>query len=216
METIGFVGGTGAQGRGLSLRLGQAGHRLLLGSRDRDRAVKAAEKVQAKDAALDVRGVTNDEACAGADLVVVTVPAAEQARALPSLRHAIGHKIVISCMNAFAFDERGPYPVLVHAGSAAQECQQLLPDASVVGAFQNVAAGSLLQAPDPVDGDVLTCGDDPDATARVSDLVAGIPGMRAVEAGPLRLARPIEEITAVLLSLNRRHGVRTGLRITGL
>lgn len=216
METIGFVGGTGAQGRGLSLRLGQAGYRVLLGSRDVGRAAEAAEKVAAKDPQLELSGVSNREACAGSEAVVVTVPAARQVEVLPELRATIGDKLVISCMNALSFDEQGPHPVLVSAGSAAQECQRLLPEARVVGAFQNVAAGSLLGAPEPVDGDVLVCGDDEAATAWVGELVGAIPGMRAVQAGPLRLARPIEEITAVLLSLNRRHGARTGLRVTGI
>lgn len=216
METIGFVGGTGPQGRGLSLRLGQAGCRVLLGSRDVDRAAEAAEKVVAKDPELDLRGVSNRDACAGSEVVVVTVPAAKQADVLPELRTTIGEKLVISCMNALSFDEQGPRPVLLSAGSAAEECQRLLPDARVVGAFQNVAAGSLLGAPDPVEGDVLVCGDDDVAAAQVGELVGAIPGMRSVQAGPLRLARPIEEITAVLLSLNRRLGARTGLRITGI
>lgn len=216
MATIGFVGGTGPQGRGLSLRLGQAGHPVLLGSRDEGRAVQAAEKLAGNDPGLDVRGVSNHRACAESDAVVVTVPAAQQADALPELRETIGDKLVVSCMNAISFDEEGPHPVLVAAGSAAEECQRLLPEARVVAAFQNVAAGSLLDAPEPLDGDVLVCGDDHAATEWVGGLVGAIPGMRPVQAGPLRLARPIEEITAVLMSLNRRHGVRTGLRITGL
>lgn len=216
METIGFVGGTGPQGRGLSLRLGQAGYRVLLGSRDIDRAVEAAEKVAAKDPALDLSGVSNQDACERSEVVVVTVPAAKQAEVLPELGPTIGDKLVISCMNALSFDDRGPHPVLVSTGSAAEECQRLLPEARVVGAFQNVAAGSLLGAPEPIDGDVLVCGNDEAATAWVGELVGAIPGMRSVQAGPLRLARPIEEITAVLLSLNRRLGARTGLRITGI
>jgi 8-hydroxy-5-deazaflavin:NADPH oxidoreductase len=216
MEMLGFVGGTGPQGRGLGLRLAQAGHPVLLGSRDPAKAEEAVAKVHGKDPDVDVRGVSNAEACTAADVVFITIPYGGQAAALEDLADAIGDKIVVNCVNALAFDERGPHPVSVAAGSAAEESQQLLPRARVVGAFQNVSATKLLRPPDPIEADVLICGDDEDARAAVAPLVERIPGLHPVDAGPLRLARPIEELTAVLLAVNKRTGGHSSIRLTGL
>lgn len=215
MENVGLVGGTGPLGRGLALRLAQAGHGVLLGSRDAGRAESAADKVRAKDAGVELAGVTNAEA-ARADVVAVTVPYEAQRATLPALEPDLAGKVVVSCVNALAFDERGPYPVPVEAGSAAQECQQLLPSARVVGAFQNVSAVELLRVGSPVDADVLLTGDDDEALGVVARMVGRIPGMGAVVAGPLRLSRPVEELTAVLLAVNRRYGSHAGIRVTDL
>jgi NADPH-dependent F420 reductase len=216
VSVVGFIGGTGPQGRGLGLRFAVAGHEVLLGSRD---AAKAEEAVtglrpQAPDAVLE--GVSNEDACARADLVVVTVPYAAQAPTLRGLADAIGGKIVVNCVNNLAFDEQGPHAVAVPDGSAAQECARLLPDARVVSAFSNVSARKLLAVPEPVEVDVLICGDDDDAKTQVAELAAAVPGMRGVDAGPLRLAGAVEDLTAVLLSLNRRYKIHAGIRIDGL
>lgn len=215
METLGFIGGTGPLGRGLALRLGQAGHPVLIGSRSADRAGEAVEKVRAKDAGVDARGVVNAEAAA-ADLVFVTVPFEAQRTTLPPLDAAIARKVVVCCVAAFAFDDRGPNPVTPAAGSAAQECQELLPAARVVGAFQNVSAVKLLRVGEPIEADVLLTSDHPEATAAASALVDRVPGMTPVDAGPLRLSRPVEELTAVLVSVNRRYRCHASIRLTDL
>lgn len=216
MDTLGFVGGTGAHGRGLALRLAQAGVRCLVGSRDADKARRAEARLRTLDADLDVAGVTNAEACAAADAVFVVVPYRAQAKTLPALAEPIGTKIVVCCVNALAFDDLGPYPLPVTAGSAAEECRGLLPRARVVAAFHNVSAQSLLDPSAPLELDVLVVGDDEDAREDVASLARRIPGVRPVDAGPLRLAAPVEQMTAVLLSVNRRYRTHAGLRLTGL
>lgn len=215
MHTLGFLGGTGPLGRGLALRLGRAGHRVVLGSRDAARAGEAAAKVLEADPDVDVSGATNDEAAA-ADMVFVAVPYAAQRPTLPPLAGTLEGKVVVSCVNALAFDDRGPHPVPVDAGSAAEECQELLPGARVVGAFQNVSAAALLAVPEPVEADVLLTGDHAEACAAVAGLVDDIPGMRAVLAGPLRLTRPVEELTAVLVAVNKRYRTHASIRVTDL
>lgn len=214
--TIGFVGGTGPQGRGLGLRLALAGHRVLLGSRDSGKAHEAVAKVAAKRPGLSVAGRTNAQACAEADVVVVVLPYAALGATAGPLAEDIGGKVVACCVNSMAFDARGPQPVAVPAGSAAEECAALLPDARVVGAWQHVSAVRLLRPDEPVELDVLLTGDDDGARQTIAELVAAIPGMRAVHAGPLRLTRPVEELTAVLLAVNERYGVHAGIRIAGL
>jgi 8-hydroxy-5-deazaflavin:NADPH oxidoreductase len=215
METLGFLGGTGPLGRGLALRLAQAGHRVLIGSRKLDRAEEAVAKIHAKDDAVDVAGVTNDVAAA-ADIVFVTVPHDALDASLPPLAGTLAGKVVVSCVNALASDELGPYPVPLEAGSAAQTVQELLPAARVVGAFQCVSATQLLRVPAAVEADVPLVGDDEKARAAVAALADRIPGMRAVHAGPLRLARPLEELVAVLIAINKRHRTHASIRVAGL
>jgi 8-hydroxy-5-deazaflavin:NADPH oxidoreductase len=212
-KALGFIGGTGPQGRGLGLRFAYAGHPVLIGSRSLD---KAAEVVRSLDArGLDLRGVTNVEACAEAEIAFVTVPYAAQRDTLPSLAAVIGEKIVVSCVNAVDRDERGPIPKPIPAGSAAQECAQLLPRARVVSAFHHVSTHRLLRIDEPITVDVLICGDDEDANQVVAHLATEIPGMWGVDCGPLRLSGPIEQMTPVLISINRRYKLQSGLRIDG-
>jgi NADPH-dependent F420 reductase len=214
---ISFLGGTGPQGRGLALRLALAGHTVAIGSRDVAKAEAAVGKLAAKtDQALDVRAATNEEVADQAEVVVVTVPYAAQRATLTPLAAALAGKVVVSCVNAVAFDDAGPHPLPVPDGSAAQEVARLLPGARVVGAFQNVSAPLLLRVADPVAGDVLLVGDDEAARERVAALVADIADLRPVHVGPLRLAGPIEEMTAVLLAVNKRYGAHAGLALTGL
>lgn len=216
METIGFIGGTGPQGRGLALRLGQAGHRVLLGSRDAGKAAEAVAKVTAKVADLPVEGMANDEVAAQSDVVVVVVPFEALVATMEPLKDAIGDRLVVSCVAPLGFDGDGPHPVPVEAGSAAELLQGLLPSARVVGAFQNVSATKLLRAGDPVDADVLLTGDDEAAREIVAGLVERIPGMRAVHAGPLRLSRPVEEMTAVLIAVNKRYATHSTVKVGGV
>jgi 8-hydroxy-5-deazaflavin:NADPH oxidoreductase len=216
MDTLAFIGGTGPQGRGLGMRLARAGHRVLIGSRDAAKAEAAVGKIGEKVPDLPVEGMTNAEACEQADVVVVTVPYEAQAATLESVASLVAGKIVVSCVAPLGFDGDGPHPISVAAGSAAQECQQLLPDVKVVGAFQNVSAVKLLRPEEPVEVDVLLTGDDPDAREVVAGMVSRIPGMRAVHVGPLRLSRPIEEMTAVLIAVNKRYGIHSSVKVAGL
>jgi 8-hydroxy-5-deazaflavin:NADPH oxidoreductase len=215
-RTIGFIGGTGPQGRGLGMRLAQAGYRVLIGSRSAEKAQTAVDAIAGKVPGLPVEGLANPDVCAQADVVVVTVPYEAQRATLEGLAEAIGDKVVVNCVNSLGFDAAGPHAVPVPAGSAAEECAQLLSRARVVGAWQNVSAVRLGRPDEPVDVDVLLTGDDDDARAVVAELVEAIPGMRAVHAGPLRLSRPIEEMTAVLIAVNKRYKTHAGVKVAGL
>jgi 8-hydroxy-5-deazaflavin:NADPH oxidoreductase len=216
METLAFIGGTGPQGRGMGMRLARAGHRVLIGSRAEAKAQDAVGKIAEKVADLPVEGMTNESACEAADVIVVTVPYEAQAATLAPFADLAAGKIVVSCVAPLGFDAQGPHPIAVPAGSAAQECQELLPDAIVVGAFQNVSAVKLQRPDETIEGDVLLTGDDADARDVVAGMVQRVPGMRAVHAGPLRLSRPIEEMTAVLISVNKRYGIHSSLKVAGL
>lgn len=213
MSTIGILGGTGAQGRGLARRLAMAGHPVILGSRDPQRAATTAEGYA--DAG-DVTGAANADA-ARAELVIVAVPYEGHADLLASLATELAGKIVIDCVNPLGFDKQGPYPLEVEAGSAAQEAQHVLPDSTVIAAFHHVSAVKLDDpAVEHIGGDVLVLGDDREAVGVVCELAEAIPGTRGIYAGRLRLAGQVEALTANLIAINRRYSAHAGLQITDL
>jgi NADPH-dependent F420 reductase len=227
MQSIGIMGATGKQGRGLALRLALAGHPVRVGSRDAGRAAQGAEQLgedlaKATAAAMSppaVGEVASGDyaACTECDIVVVAVPFDGLEPALAPLAPRLADRVVVSCVNALGMDGDGPYPHAVVDGSAAQLVQRLAgPTARVIGAFQNIAAGALLDAPLPVTGDVLITGDDPAARQQIAALAAEISALRPVDVGPLRLSRPVEEITAVQLAVNRTYKVTSTLRLEGL
>lgn len=217
-ETIAIIGGTGPEGRGLATRLAMAGHAVILGSRDAERgaaiAAELAESLAGRIAEGALRGAGNAEACAEATLAIVTVPYSAHAATLESLREQLAGKLVIDAAVPVRF-ERGPRPVEVEAGSATEEAASLLPDSTVVGAFHNLDAESLLDPDARVDADVLITGG-AEGKARASALAEQIEGVRAVDAGPLRFSRFVEGITILLIGLNGRHKAHTGIRIAGL
>lgn len=215
--TVGVLGGTGPQGRGLGVRLALAGHHVTLGSRDPDRALAAADELAADHDVPDgmLTGASNGHA-ADADVVIVAVPFDGVVSTVEPLRATLAGRIVVSCVNRLTFDGNGPRPESVDAGSAAELIARLAPGARVVGAFHHVAAGRLRRTAQQLDLDVVIVGDDHDACAATAALADALPGARGIVAGPLRLARPVEELTAVILAINQRQSVAAGIRLTGL
>jgi 8-hydroxy-5-deazaflavin:NADPH oxidoreductase len=215
--TIGVLGGTGPQGRGLAYRWTLCGLRVVIGSRELHRAQTTAALVGERAGSLQVRGASNAGCAAEADLVVVAVPFEGHAALLTSLRPALAGKIVIDCVNPLRFDNRGPYPLNVPAGSAAEQAHTLLPESRVIAAFHHVSA-VLLDDPEVswLDTDVLVLGDDREATELVCALADAIPGVRGIYGGRLRNAGQVEALVANLIAVNRRHHTHAGIRITGL
>jgi NADPH-dependent F420 reductase len=211
--TVGVLGGTGDQGRGLAHRLAAAGNPVIIGSRSAERAQTAAAELGGGG----IRGMANAGAAAEADIVIVAVPWEGHRDLLASLAGPLAGKIVIDCVNPMGFDKRGAYPLPVEEGSAAQQAAAVLPDSHVVGAFHHVSAVVLL---DPgiktVDLDVMVLGDDREATDLVQALAARIPGVRGVYAGRLRNCGQIEALTCNLVSVNRRYKAHAGLRVTDI
>jgi NADPH-dependent F420 reductase len=217
---VGVLGGTGPQGRGLAVRLASVGQRVLLGSRDADRAREVAGSVAqrataAGGAEASVQGGSNADVAGAADLVVVAVPFAGHADTLAGLAEPLAGKVVVDCVVPMGWDDLGAYVVDVAEGSVAQQAAALLPDAAVVGAFHHVSAVLLEDLSRPtLDGDVLVVGDDRSATDTVQALAGRLPGMRGVYAGRLRNARQVEALTVNLVSVNRRYRAHAGIRVT--
>jgi NADPH-dependent F420 reductase len=213
---IGIVGGTGKEGLGLGLRWAQVGHAVIIGSRDPERARAKAAELAAAVPGGGVEGRSNREAAAAADVVVLTVPAPGLAATLPELRVACRGKVVVSTVVPLTFGG-GRLFTPPPQGSAAEEAQEILgPEARVVAAFHHIAAHELAAGDHPIDCDLLLCGGDAPAKALVTELGASM-GLRTVDVGPLTNAGPLEAITAVLATINRRYKLKnSGIKISGL
>lgn len=216
IHTIAVLGGTGPQGRGLARRFALAGLTVVVGSREAERAEKAASRL-ADATGGAVSGAANADAAAAGDVVLVAVPWEAHAEMLRELKSNLSGKVVVDCVNPLGFDKQGAYALAVEEGSATQQAAAILTDSTVVGAFHNVSA-VLLENPDveAVDSDVLVLGDDRDATDLVQALADTIPGMRGVYAGRLRNAHQVEALTANLIAINGRYKAHAGVRVTDI
>ena len=213
---VALIGGTGPEGMGLAMRFGRAGIEVLLGSRDLARAQDAAARAAERAVCGSVRGCLNEDAARQADLVVVVVPYAGHEATLRELAAPIGSKVLVDAVVPLARQGRSFVIVPPSAGSAAQEAQVLLPNARVVAAFQTVGAPELQDVDHDMEGDVVVCADDAEAKTATMELVRRIPALRPVDGGGLAHARLTENVTALLLNINRVHRAHTGIRITGL
>ncbi len=221
---IGIIGGTGDQGLGLALRFAKSGEEVIVGSRDvkkAENAVNVIENMLKSEDCPNIKGMTNEETAKEADLLVLTVPLQAQMITLKSIKDLMDGKILIdatvpmeSCL--------GGSPVRyvnMWDGSAAERTASFLKDKDVrvVSAFNNISAASLTNIEKDIDCDCLISGDDTEAKKEAMDLAEKIPGVRAIDCGPLENARIVEKITPLLINLNIRNKIKlAGIRITGI
>jgi 8-hydroxy-5-deazaflavin:NADPH oxidoreductase len=220
-ETIAVVGGTGAEGGGLALRFAKAGLAVRIGSRNSERARDSARRIAEATGASGVSGFANPEAAAGAAIIVLTVPLAAQVEILKSIRGSFSPGAILVDATVpleVAIGGRISRIISLWDGSAAQQAARLAPEGvRVVSAFHALSAEMLAHLDQSVDCDALLCGDDAKAKSAVAELAETIPGVRAIDAGPLDHARFLESAAALLIALNLRHKVKgSGMRITGL
>jgi NADPH-dependent F420 reductase len=214
---IAVMGGTGPQGKGLGYRFAKHGHTVVLGSRAVEKAHAAAEEVNARLDGAEVTGLANADACAEADVVLLAVPYDGHDELVASL--PLAGKTVISCVNPLAFDKQGPHGRVIDGGegSAAESAQRIAPEATVVGAFHHVSARNLWSDEEYLDHeDVLVCGDSSEGKAVAIELARSVTGRDGIDAGKLRLARQLEPLTAVLISINKAYKTQSGIRISGV
>ncbi|BCJ63534.1 NADPH-dependent F420 reductase [Polymorphospora rubra] len=216
--TVGIIGGTGDQGRGLAYRFARAGLSVLIGSRSAERATQSAREIAALPgvpAGTSVDGGDNVDVSTRSDIVVIAVPWDGHAATVAALREPLAGKIVIDCVNPLGFDKQGPYALKVEEGSAVQQAAALLPESRVAAAFNHVSA-PLLADPeiDRIELDVLIATEDREVVGVVAALTATIPGMRGIYAGRLRNAHQIEAFTANLIAINKRYKAHAGVRVT--
>lgn len=223
-HNIAIIGGTGPQGKGLGYRFAMHGHGVILASRSVEKANLIAHEITQRVAEVcaagEVSAASHAHAIAAADVVLIAVPwdGHDELIAALAANGALDGKTVISCVNPLAFDKSGPHGRIIDGGanSAAESAQALAPAANVVGAFHNVSAVLLWGEDRYIDEDVLVVGDNAQAKEIAIALSAAVTGRPGVDAGRLRLARNLEPLTAVLISINRKYKTNAGIRVTGL
>jgi NADPH-dependent F420 reductase len=220
-DTIAILGGTGDQGLGLALRFAKAGRRVVIGSRKSERAVEAAEQVRKQVAQAQIEGLENADAVIGAPIVILSVPFEHTAGTVKALKDKLVAGQIVVSMGvplATAIGDGAVRTLGVWQGSCAEMVEALVPKGvHVVSAFQNVSAHRLQHLEHSVECDVLVSGPK-EPRERVMALCGLVPGLRAVDGGPLANARIVEAITALLIGLNIRYNVSdgVGVRFTGL
>lgn len=214
---IGLLGGTGPAGSALGARLASVGYDVVLGSRSRYRAMEARDvQVERWPDLADRLSYGDNAAAADCDVVVIATPWDGAATIAQENQRAIEGKIVISMANALVRVGHEFQPLVPPRGSVAAHVQAAVPLCRVVAAFHHLPATELGHIGEPIDSDVLICGDDKDAVTTVSDIVSRIPGCRPLDAGELSNATAIEAFTAVLLQLNVRYKTRVAPKLTGI
>jgi NADPH-dependent F420 reductase len=215
-----IVGGTGALGFGLAVRFGLAAVPVVIGSRDPARAQEAAERAARRVESGSFDGGQNADAVKGAEIVILSVPFRSQSETLTNLKTALqpGQLVIDATVPlAAAVSGKATRTLGVWQGSAAQQAEEMVPDGvRVVSAFHTISASHLSDLDYELDEDVLICGDNRDDKTRVAELVSRIGGLRAVDCGRLEMARIVEQLTALLISINVRNKVQAGIKITGL
>lgn len=216
MLTIAVLGGTGKEGSGLAMRWALNGYRVIIGSREAEKAQSRAGEINAQLGVDYLTGMANPDAAALANVVVLSVPYSAHKATLEGVKEQVAGKVLVD----ITVPLQPPKVRTVHlpeGRSAALEAQVLLGDAvKVVSAFQNVSAEQLVDPNHVVDCDVLVCGDDAEAKATVMKLVEAC-GMKGVDAGTLANSVAVESLTPVLLYINKAYGIKgSGIRITGI
>jgi len=219
-EPIPIIGGTGALGAGLARRWAKAGVPVVLGSRSAERAEEAAANVRADVPGAEATGLENGEAAQQGEIVFLTVPFRAQSENLNNLREALRPgQILVDCTVplAAAVSGKATRSLGVWQGSAAQQAQEMVPEGvTVVAALHTVGAPTLADLDAELGEDILVCGDKKADKARVARLIELIPGLRAVNAGALEMARIVEQLTPLLISVNVRYKAHAGIQLTNL
>jgi 8-hydroxy-5-deazaflavin:NADPH oxidoreductase len=210
--SVAIVGGTGSLGTALALRFGAPGVKVIIGSRDAEKAQNTVARLRPEMRAGELIGMTNQEAVKQGELIVIAVPYEGHAEIIQALKGQLRGKIVINAVVPL----RKGRPFVPAAGSALLEAQRILGDeAPVIGALHNISAVDLGAVGSEL-GDVLVCGDDGEAKAKVMEVVRRI-GARAFDAGPAANAYVIEGLTGVIIHLNRKYKSKHGsIKITGI
>jgi 8-hydroxy-5-deazaflavin:NADPH oxidoreductase len=221
---IGIIGGTGDQGLGLALRLVKCGENVIIGSRDvkkAENAVNLVKNMLKSEELTNIEGMTNQKAAEESDLLVLTVPLQAQMATLKGIKDHIEDKILVdatvpleSCLGG-----RPDRYVDLWEGSGVERTAHFLKDNNVrvVSAFNNISAASLTNIEEDVECDCLVSGDDKESKLEIMALAEKIPGVRAIDCGPLENARIVEKITPLLIHINIRNRIKlAGIRITGL
>lgn len=213
---IGFIGGTGPEGRGLALRFAIAGEDVAIGSRDTERAVEAAKSVASHNPRGRVIGNSNTEIARMSELIFIVVPYSAQRVTLEGLQNDLDGKDIVNVVAPLSFEKGLAQAVRVEEGSAALESANILKNSRIAAAFHNISAHELLVPDLSLDTDVIVCCDDICLKEKIIELAERISGVRGVNGGGIVNARYVEDLTALLLNINRIYKTNSMIKITGI
>lgn len=153
-----------------------------------------------------VEGMSNKDAAARADVIVLSVPydaALELVECLrPALRNQIVISVVVPMKKGKSFEYSPP-----NDGCAALRIQHLVPGVKVVSAYHNLSYRKLADMDKEIEGDVVICGDDAAAKKAVMELTREIRSVRPLDGGPLCESHMIESLTPFLINMAMRNGL---------
>ena len=213
---LAFLGGTGPEGKGLALRLALAGEEIIIGSRDETRARDAAESLLELAPGRAISGDVNEVAAQRADVVFLTMPFEGQKPTLEQLASHLAGKTVVDVIAPMEFVRGQARALSVDEGSAAMQAQHMLPDSRVVGAFQNVSAVDLIIPEKIMEGDVVVCSGHQEAKEQVMAMVLKIKDRRPVDGGALENTKYVEDLTPLLVNINRIYKAHSTIKIVGI
>lgn len=213
---IGFIGGTGPEGKGLGLRLALAGQKIMIGSRDEKKATATVKELANVVPKGSITGNTNSQTAAVSDIVFIAVPFVGQKETLLNLKAELVDKIVVVVVAPLVFNKRQVTTISIEEGSAAEQAQVVLPQSLIVSAFQNLSADELLLPDLKINADVIVCSDHAKAKTEVIALANAINDVRGVDGGNLQNSRYVEDFTALLLNINRIYKTHSTIKLVGL
>jgi len=201
---VAIIGGTGPFGRGLATRLVAEGVEVVIGSRDPERARSIA-------AEIGCTGLRNEAAVAAMDLVVLAVAAEAAVPTAHAVRDWLRSPLLsVASELEFAAGTARPR---ADTRALAERIAEIV-DVPVLAGLHSLAAGKL--AREKPDEDALVCGNDAEGKRLALELAQRVVAGRAIDAGPLGVARALEGMTAVIVNVNRTYKAHAGIRLTGI
>ena len=201
IQTIGILGGSGALGSGLSYRLGKAGYKVVIGSRNPGKASEKVSEINQRLKQEKISIESNYLAAEKSDLVILAVPFSNHRVIVEEIATVVQNKIVLDTTVPLV-PPKVARVQLPEYGSVAKKTQELLgKEVRVVSAFQNVAA-SHLDGDDALAGEILVFGNNKDARETIIGLIQEI-GMKGWHAGSIDNSVVAESMTSVLIFMNK-------------
>ncbi len=220
---VGILGGTGPEGRGLALRLGQAGVSVVIGSRNPEQATRKAEELQRelgeRDSAVQILGLENSRVVETADIIFIAVPFEH---AVNLLKTCLGcfrkGQILVDVTVPLQFRSNRLELRQLPEPSGSEHLAKVLPEGvPLVAAFKTIPAHLLADLRSKLDCHVFICGDSKEARHEVFHVASKVPGLSPLDVGPLSEAATLERMTALAIQINKRHRVRySRFRVVGL
>jgi NADPH-dependent F420 reductase len=214
---IGIIGGTGGMGEGFALRW-SFNHDILIGSRDKQKAEKAAEdtlsnikSIYADKVKGTISGNDNISIARDSDVLILSIPYDNIHGTCKDISNAISENcIVISPIVPMGRNDNGFYYIPMEEGkkSAGVLVAENLPGRKVVSAFHTISEIKLRDLKNPMNIDTFVCTDNKESLSTVNGLISEIEGLRSIYLGALTLSYQAEVITPMILNASKQNKLK--------